>query len=87
MGFFTNVNDLPRKNKLIEELLFGNGSIVTIIASGSKNDLEPLKAVYKDREYLENSIYKDNFDIKENFIENGNDTYNAVMSIVKKIKN
>ena len=55
MGFFTDVNDIARKNKLIENLLFNNGSIVTIIASGAMGDLKPLQAIYKDRENLERS--------------------------------
>ena len=88
MGFITDVNDMTRKNKLIEELLFGNiQSIVTIIACGSKGDLKPLKSIYQDRDNLEKSIYAKDFDIKETFNENEyNNTYEASMSIIKKAR-
>ena len=83
MGFITNVNDIARKNKLIENLLFHNGSIVTIIASGVNGDLKPLQEIYEDRDNLERSIYAKDFDIKEKYIDNDNNTYSAVMSIVR----
>ena len=86
MGFITDVNDMARKNKLLENLLFGtNQNIVTIIACGTKGDLKPLETIYQDRDNLERSIYKNGFKVQEHYVENEyTNTYEAVMSFIKK---
>ena len=88
MGFITDVNDMTRKKKLLENFLFGtNQHIVTITACGNKGDLKPLQTIYQDRDILERSIYAKDFDIKETFNENEyNNTYEASMSIIKKAR-
>ena len=86
MGFITDVNDMVRKNKLLENLLFGTSqNIVTIIACGTMGDVKPLQTIYQDRDNLERSIYKNGFEVKEHYSENEyTNTYEAVMSIIKK---
>lgn len=84
MGFLTNVDDLKRKNELIYNLIFGKASIVTIVASGPKNDLEPLEKIYQDREFMDLSEYSDDFSIIENITNNPDESYNATLTFIKK---
>ncbi len=83
MGFLTDVDDIKRKNELIYDLIFGNASIVTIVASGTNTDLSPLKKVYQDREYMEATQYSNRFSITEHVTNNPDGNYSASLTFIK----
>ena len=81
MGFFTHVDDMKRKNELIYKLIFSNASMVTIAASGGKEELGKL---YQDREYMESTPYADRFSITEQVTDNLDGNYSASLTFIKK---
>ncbi len=88
MGFLTCVDDTERKKMLMDNLIHGTASIVTIVASSSMGD-EVFKKVYKDKELMKSSEYADDFLISEIITKNPDGNKNISLSFIKKssIKN
>ena len=84
LNFLTDVNDLGRKNKLVEDLIYGNLNVLTIVAAVDTSEPSTLKDIYEDREAMELSEFSKDFDIEEQMTYNPDGKHYATLTFKKK---
>lgn len=77
-GFLFDIND-PKLNCLLEQSLINN-TLSVVGAEGKVNDCDLLSRMYSLREEVEKRV---DCDIKEHYVENGDD-FTASVSFIKR---